>query len=85
MARQLSREAEALAGLAVDQDALLGGAERAAAMVPVLDVAGVLDGELSAMLRAAASGMRGAVNSETRSTYAARFAALERRMGTPAN
>jgi len=80
LARRLRREAEGLAELGVDQAALLAGAERAAALVPVLKVAGVLDGELSAMLDAAATGLRDAVSAETRSAYAARFAALEKRL-----
>ena len=80
LARRLRREAEGLAELGVDQTALLAGAERAAALVPVLKVAGVLDGELSAMLDAAATGLRDAVSAETRSAYAARFAALEKRL-----
>jgi len=84
LARRLRREADGLAALGADQFDLLGGAERAAALVPVLKVAGVLDGELEAMLGAAATGLREAVTSETRSTYAARVAALERRIGPPA-
>jgi hypothetical protein len=59
---------------------LLGGAERAAALVPVLRVAGVLDGELDAMLGVAAAGLLEAVSAETRLTYAARAAALDRRL-----
>jgi len=68
----------------MDQGAILGGAERAAALVPVLRTAGVLDGELHAMLGAAASGLREAISRETRSTYAVRLAALDRRLGSPA-
>ena len=83
LARRLRREAEGLAALGTDQVALLAGAERAAALIPVLKVAGVLDGELEAMLGVAASGLREAVSSETRSTYAARAAALDRRLGLP--
>jgi hypothetical protein len=83
LARRLRREADGLAALGADQFDLLGGAERAAALVPVLKVAGVLDGELEAMLGAAAAGLREAVTTETRSTYAARVAALERRIGPP--
>ena len=82
LARRLRREAESLALLDVDQEALLGGAERAAALVPVLSVAGVLDGELQAMLGAAASGLRQAVSDETRSSYAARVEALDRRIAS---
>jgi hypothetical protein len=81
LARRLAQEAEGLAALGVDQAALLAGAERAAALVPVLRAAGVLDAELSAMLGAAASGLRSAVTPETASTYPARVAALDRRVG----
>ena len=80
MARRLQREAESMAALGVEQDDLLGGAERAAALVPVLKAAGVLDVELSMMLRAAAAGLREAITHETRSAYKARFAALDRRL-----
>jgi len=47
----------------------------------VLKVAGVLDGELEAMLGAAAAGLRAAITPQTESTYAARIAALDRRLG----
>jgi glutamate formiminotransferase len=80
LGRRLERESSGLSELGVDQEALLGGAERAAALVPVLKVAGVLDAELQAMLGVAASGLLSAVGGETRLTYAARVAALERRL-----
>jgi glutamate formiminotransferase len=81
LGRRLQSEAEGLSELGVDQEALLGGAERAAALVPVLKVAGVLDGELKAMLGVAAAGLLSAVGAETRLAYAARVAALDRRLG----
>jgi hypothetical protein len=81
LGRRLQRESDALSELGVGQEAMLGGAERAAALVPVLKAAGVLDGELEAMLGVAASGLLSAVGHETRLAYAARFAALERRLG----
>ena len=81
LGQRLRREAEGLADLGVDQDALLAGAERAAALIPVLKVAGVLDSELDSMLGAAADGLRAAVTPETASTYSARIAALDRRLG----
>ena len=80
MAARLQREAESLAVLGVYQDELLAGAERAAALVPVLRAAGVLDGELGAMLRVAARGLREAITSETAAVNAARVAALDRRL-----
>lgn len=84
LARRLRREADGLAALGTDQVDVLGGAERAAALVPVLKAAGVLDGEVAAMLVAAARGLREAVGEETRSAYPARFAALDRRLALPA-
>ena len=80
LARRLRREAEGLAGLGIDQVELLEGAERAAALVLVLKAAGVLDSELSAILGAAASGLREAITPKTGSAYAARLAALDRRL-----
>jgi glutamate formiminotransferase len=83
LAQRLRREADGLAALGVEQADLLGGAERAAALIPVLKVAGALDAELEAMLGIAALGLRAAVSPDTRSTYAARLAALDRRLGSP--
>ncbi|MEA2644116.1 MAG: glutamate formiminotransferase / formiminotetrahydrofolate cyclodeaminase [Chloroflexota bacterium] len=80
LALRLHRESEGMAQLGVDQEALLAGAERAAALVPVLKVAGVFDDELLAMLGIAASGLFRAVDAETRSAFAARVVALERRL-----
>ena len=81
LARRLEREAEALAAMGVDQAELLVGAERTAALAPVLRVAGVLDGELEAMLGAAARGLRAAISADTATAYPARVAALDRRLG----
>jgi len=80
LAQRLRGEAESLAALGVDQDSLLAGAERAAALVHVLKAAGVLDGELRAMLRAAAAGLREAISPDTHSVYTARVAALDKRL-----
>jgi glutamate formiminotransferase len=81
LARRLDREVEALAALAAGQVELLVGAERAAALAPVLGVAGVLDKELGAMLDAAARGLRAAISAETAAAFSARVAALDRRLG----
>jgi glutamate formiminotransferase len=81
LGRRLQRESEGLAQLGADQEAVLGGAERAAALVSVLKAAQVLDAELEAMLAVAASGLLQAVGKETRSAYTARVAALDRRLG----
>jgi glutamate formiminotransferase / 5-formyltetrahydrofolate cyclo-ligase len=80
LARRLEREADALTALGIDQAELLVGAERAAALAPVLRAAGVLDGELEAMLGAASRGLRAAINPETAASYSARVAALDRRL-----
>jgi glutamate formiminotransferase / 5-formyltetrahydrofolate cyclo-ligase len=80
MAARLQREAESLAVLGIDQSDLLAGAERAAALVPVLRAAGVLDGELEAMLVVAARGLREAISSDTAASSALRIVALDRRL-----
>jgi glutamate formiminotransferase len=80
LGHRLQREAADLAGLGIDQDALLAGAERAAALIGVLRAAQVLDGELEAMLIAASRGLRGAVTAATSALYAARVAALDARI-----
>jgi glutamate formiminotransferase len=81
LAGRLEREAAALAALGVGQDELLAGAERAAALVPVLRVAAVLDAELEAMLGASARGLQAAISPTTRAAYAGRISALEARLG----
>jgi len=80
LARRLDREVEALAALGTGQVELLGGAERAAALAPVLRATGIIDGELFAMLDAAARGLRAALSEETAAAYPARMAALDRRL-----
>jgi hypothetical protein len=47
----------------------------------VLQAAGLLDGELKSMADLAARGLRDALRAATRSRYAARMAALDRRLG----
>lgn len=80
LASRLRREDSGLGAMGIDQGELLAGAERAAALVPVLRVAGVLDGELEAILVAAAWGLREAIDSTTRQAHSARLAALDRRL-----
>ena len=80
LARRLRRESGELARLTADQDSILGGGERAAALLPVLQAARVLDEELSAMLNAAARGFRAAVSAATAAIYEARVAALDARL-----
>ena len=80
LALRLEREADELARLPVDQDAILGGAERAAALIHVLRAANVADEELDALLHAAARGLRAAVTTATQAIYQARVNALEARL-----
>ena len=77
---RLAREAAELARLPAGQDEILGGAERAAALIPVLHAAQVLDGELETMLDVAARGFRKAVTPATESIYRARIDALDARL-----
>jgi glutamate formiminotransferase len=81
LAARLEREADGLAALGVAQEEVLAGAERAAALAPVLRAAKVLDSELEAMLGAAARGLRVAVSPSTQAAHPARIAALEARLG----
>jgi glutamate formiminotransferase / 5-formyltetrahydrofolate cyclo-ligase len=80
LAGRLRRESSELARLTADQDSILAGAERAAALAPVLAAANAIDGELSAMLDAAARGFRAAVSAATAGIYDARVAALDARL-----
>jgi glutamate formiminotransferase len=82
LGRRLQREAGDLALLGVDQDDLLAGAERAAALVGVLRAAKVLDEELEAMLMSASRGLRSAIAAGTQALYRARVAALDARITT---
>ena len=77
---RLEREAGELAQLGADQQWMLAGAERAAALRSVLPAAGVMDPEVDAMLAAAAAGLREAITPATASLYRARVAALEARL-----
>ena len=78
---RLEAEAEELARTGIDQGELLAGAERAAALTPVLRAAGVLSSELEAMLEEAARGLRSALDGDTLSRHKARIDALDRRLG----
>ncbi len=80
LAGRLQREAEALAGLPADQDLILSGAERAAALREVLRAGTVLNAELEGMLGVAAEGLRAAITPPTQSIYAARVDALDARL-----
>lgn len=78
---RLENEAGELARTGIDQGELLAGAERAAALVPVLRAAGVLIPELEAMLEVAAIGLRSALDGDTLSRHTTRVGALDRRLG----
>lgn len=80
LGQRLAEEAESLAALGSSQEDRLAGAERCAALPPVLHAAGLLEGELQSMAHLAARGLRDALSEATRSRYAARMAALERRL-----
>jgi glutamate formiminotransferase / 5-formyltetrahydrofolate cyclo-ligase len=80
LARRLQAEASGLANLEADQEQLLAGAERCAALPPVLSAAAVLDDELAAMARVAAGGLRTAVDQTTASAHPDRLHALDRRL-----
>ncbi|MGH7764996.1 MAG: hypothetical protein ACREOM_11355, partial [Candidatus Dormibacteraceae bacterium] len=80
LAVRLWREAEGMFRLGFDQDSLLAGAERAAALIPVLHAAGIRDPELDAMLGAAARGLRAAITVGTEAAHRARMNALDARL-----
>jgi glutamate formiminotransferase len=81
LAGRLEREADDLGRIGVDQGELLAGAERMAALVHVLNAAGVLTPDLEAMLDIAARGLRSALDRDTLSRHAARIGALDERLG----
>lgn len=80
LASRLDREARELAVLGVSQEAILGGGERAAALIHVLRAAHVLDPELQSMLNVAARGLRAALSSETVAVHRVRVDALDARL-----
>jgi len=82
LATRLLHEAAGLAELGVDQESLLSGAERCAALGPVLAAAGLLDDELAALAREASGGLRTAIRHTTETAYTARLQALDRRLGS---
>lgn len=77
LADRLEAESSSLAGLEVAQEAVLGGAERAAALVRVIEAARLDDLEAEAMLTVAAAGLRAAVTEPTARRFAARLALLD--------
>ena len=85
LATRLEREAGDLARTGIDQGELLAGAERAAALAPVLRAGGVLRYELESMLDVAARGFRFALHPETLTRYKGRIEALDRRLERAGN
>jgi glutamate formiminotransferase len=77
LAGRLEQTAADLAGIGAVQGELLKGAEQALALVGVLRAGGVLGPELEAMLTAAAEGLRGALDQETRTRHSPRIRALD--------
>lgn len=83
LAIRLRREAAELAALPADQDAMLAGGERAAALVHVLRAAKCADEEIDELLNAAATGFRRAISPATEAVYRARVDALDSRLIQP--
>jgi glutamate formiminotransferase len=75
LAERLDNEALELSALEATPEAMLAGAERAAALIRLLGAAGVDKPEISRLLRAAATGLRAAVPANL---HADRVAALDR-------
>ncbi len=78
LAGRLAAEAASLRELPVDQEAMLGGAERAAALVRVLRAAHLETPDLEALLVTAASGLRSAVTGPAARRFERRVALLDR-------
>jgi len=78
LGERLAAEARALGELGAGQDAILGGAERAAALVRVLRAGDLATPELEELLDAAAAGLRAAVAPATAARFARRVELLDR-------
>jgi glutamate formiminotransferase len=78
LASRLAAEGESLKALGIDQESILGGAERALALIRVMRAAGTSDPEIEAFLAGAASGFRGALERGTERDAAARVALVDR-------
>ena len=83
LAVRLEKEAAALAGLGYSGAELLGGAERAYALLRVLRAGGLLRDDLGAMLELAARRLRAAVPTEARERFPERLALLDRWLSAP--
>jgi glutamate formiminotransferase / 5-formyltetrahydrofolate cyclo-ligase len=80
LAHRLEAESASLGLLGFDD--ALAGAERAAALRPVLGAAGVVSAELDEMLRVAAVGFREALDASLVARFPERVAALDRRLAS---
>jgi glutamate formiminotransferase len=78
LAGRLAAEARSLAAQEAGQEAVLGGAERAAALYRSLRAAMLATPDLEALLTVAVRGLRAAVSPATRARFADRVDALDR-------
>ena len=81
LAARLTAEAEALKSLPGEQEAILGGAERALALIRLLRAAGLADIQSEALLWTATSGFRAALSQETLVGAQVRVTLLDRWLG----
>lgn len=77
MAERLEAESSSLAAIPDGQEAVLGGAERAAALSRVLGAARLSAAELDALLTASAAGFREALTSRTVERFSRRVLLLD--------
>lgn len=77
MAERLDAESSSLAAIPAGQEAVLAGAERAAALTRVLGAARLSAPELDALLIASAAGFRGAVTTRTVERFSRRVLLLD--------
>jgi hypothetical protein len=78
LASRLTAEGRSLRGLAAGQEAVLSGAERAAALRKPLRGAGLATPDVEALLAVAVGGLRGAVSPATQARFADRVELLDR-------
>lgn len=78
LGERLEAEGRSLAALTAGQEEVLGGAERAAALVRVLRRAGLADAETELTLQVAARGLRAAVTPQTEARFQRRIELLDR-------
>jgi glutamate formiminotransferase len=81
LAARLAAEAESLRAIGSDQEAVLGGAERALALIRLLRAAGLADSQIEALLWAATTGFREAFSPQTLADAEARVALVDHWLG----